>query len=59
MPWPAYWKPHLWMTRRDAGLMTRHEACSTFTLVALKPRSTSAWAASVAKPFFQYGSPIQ
>ena len=29
MPWPAYWKPHLWMTRREAGLMTRQETCST------------------------------
>ena len=29
MPWPAYWKPHLWMTRRDAGLMTLADTCST------------------------------
>ena len=48
MPWPAYWKPHLWMTRRDAGLMTRVETCSTEMPVDRKARSTSACAASVA-----------
>ncbi len=48
MPWPAYWKPHLWMTLREAGLMTRQEACSTWMFVPEKARSTSAWAASVA-----------
>ena len=36
MPWPAYWKPHLWMTRRDAGLMTRHETLSASIAVALE-----------------------
>ena len=48
MPVPWNWKPHFWMTRREAMFMTRQRASIWSMSRVRKAMSVSACAASVA-----------